>query len=100
MLIHLLVKNSNSDISKKKSVEVDDIKNESKKVLCSSLIKVSNIKESAVLEDNISRCLDFESDVMVLRCEDNFYLAKRFNEDDFSVCENIVDEVLKNECIK
>jgi len=77
-----------------------DIKDESKRVMCSSLIKVSNIKEDAVLSGNISRCLDFENDVMILRCEDNFYLAKRFNEDDFSVCDNIVDEVLKNECIK
>lgn len=54
---------------------------------------------SAVLDD-VSECDLLDDDLSVKHCRDNYYFAKRFNTDNLSFCDKIVNEVLRNECIK
>ena len=77
-----------------------NIVNNDSRVTCTTAIKISSIKQRAVLEDNISICMEFESEEMVEFCYDNYYIAKRFNENNLEFCSKIKNEVIRNECVK
>lgn len=61
-------------------------------------IKRNLIFQKSVLEDNIDICQDFEDEANINFCRDNYYLSKRHNLGDFSYCEHILLEELKNAC--
>lgn len=77
-----------------------NIENETKIAGCSASIKISEIKQRAVLEDDIHICDEFETAETINFCKDNYYIANRFNKNDLSFCDNILNEVIKNECLK
>ena len=76
-----------------------NISDDSLRASCSSSITRSEIMESAVLKDDISLCSELEGSSFE-RCRDNYYFAKRFNEDNIKYCESIKNEKLKSECEK
>ena len=67
---------------------------------CSAAIKRTKILENAILNNNISNCDIFEDTENIQFCYDNFYLGKRYNEDNQEYCEKIINLELKEECIK
>lgn len=77
-----------------------NIKDETKLAGCSASIKISEIRQRAVLEDNVEICTEFETDETINFCQDNFYIANRYNKNDLSFCDNILNEVIRNECLK
>ena len=77
-----------------------EIVDEDKKLLCTSSIGISSIKQRAVIEDNLSICDEFGDVAMIEFCQDNYYIAKRFNEDNLEFCSQIKNEVIKDECLK
>jgi hypothetical protein len=90
---------------KKARLEMDtqacyNITDENLRAGCTASIKRSKLLESAVLEDTISLCLNFEDESGIERCRDNYYIAKRFNENNKEFCSYIVNEKIKDECLK
>jgi len=67
---------------------------------CNLLIIRSQILQNAVLKDEIKICTEFSDLSDVEFCYDNYYISKRFNENDVEFCEMIKNEVIKNECEK
>ena len=61
--------------------------------------KIDNTYENAILKDNSSICEQFDNLKSIEHCKDNYYFAKRFNENDLSYCDKIISEVIKNECL-
>jgi hypothetical protein len=77
-----------------------NIEDENIMLACTYSIKKTQILERTVFADDIDLCNNFEEAEEIAFCNDNYYIAKRFNENDLSYCSNIVDEVIKNECLK
>jgi hypothetical protein len=79
-----------------------NIDDEDQSAGCSASIKISDIKQRAVLEDDIQICEEFENLETINFCRDNYYIASasRYNKDDLSFCNSILNEVIKNECLK
>ena len=52
----------------------------------------------AVEQDDISLCEEFNTDKKITECKDNYYFVMAQNTGDKSLCNNISQEDIKNEC--
>lgn len=77
-----------------------NIKDDLRRSSCSAQIKISKLKEQAIIEKNISKCYLFEDKNLILNCEDNYYFALSVNEENKDFCQNIKNMEFKNECYK
>lgn len=75
-----------------------NISDENLKAGCTLDIKRNQLLENALLSNNLKLCDSFEDQANINHCRDNYYIAKRFNEDNPSYCQFILNEVIKNEC--
>lgn len=53
----------------------------------------------AVEQDDISLCEEFENEIKISECKDNYYFVMAQNTNDKSLCDKINQEEIKNECI-
>lgn len=65
---------------------------------CMAAIKYDTIYQDSVIENNVSKCSIFDDEENQLACRDNYYYVNSVNKNNNSFCENISDEVLRNEC--
>lgn len=80
--------------------ECFNIVNVNKRIGCTSSINHDLIIQNAVLENNVSLCDKSEIKEVVLSCYDNFYYVKSVNTKDKSLCNNIVNVKVKDECLQ
>ncbi len=77
-----------------------NIEDETRVAACTATIQRSQMLEDVVLSDDLTLCDKFEDQANIDFCEDNYYIAKRFNEDDLKYCDNIKNDLIKNECLR
>lgn len=98
---------SNSDLDRcyfdkslndKNDLKCGNIVDESLKEMCFRTVKVNNVYERSILEDDVLVCNEFSDMESLNSCKDNFYFIKRLDENDKVYCERLVSESLKAEC--
>lgn len=74
------------------------IENETLVSACSATLIYSKVFEDSVIQENISICTSLESAEHIKYCQNNYWFAHAVNTGSLSLCENIENEVMRNEC--